>query len=235
MASGKWAAGVPHTFGSVKHPRNGNRHRLVRRHLKAGPAGVGEEASLRPRRSKPPPARRTVVLLCRTMTPSGDASSLSTALFEAARAVGANVHSAGAALGERASSPAEAVRAASRSEGRSAVVLLPEELGEAIAAIARSVAAPRPDRGPCRLRAPGRSRRDRAALRDRRRARVHVVPGGRGARGRGAPSRRARQRGAVRPPLRRAVRGRAPSAALRRGARGDPRPVPPARFAPEGR
>lgn len=92
------------------------------------------------------------------MTPSGDASSLSTALFEAARAVGANVHSAGAALGERASSPAEAVRAASRSEGRSAVVLLPEELGEAIAAIAEAslrhapivvhvAFAPRDDRG----------------------------------------------------------------------------------------
>lgn len=72
------------------------------------------------------------------MTPSGDASPLAHALFEASRAAGAVVHSAGAALGERAASPAEAVRAASRSEGRAAVVLLPHEISSALDALSEA-------------------------------------------------------------------------------------------------
>lgn len=94
------------------------------------------------------------------MTPSGDASPLATALSEASRAVGATVHSAGAALGERASSPAEAVRAASRAEGRAAVVLLPSELGEAVAAIAAAAL----HHAPVVVHVPFASQDDRSAI-----------------------------------------------------------------------
>lgn len=78
------------------------------------------------------------------MTSQGDPSSLTSGLFELARAAGATVHSAAAGLGERGASPAEAVRRAAREAGRAAVVLLPRELPEALAAIAEAVVAHAP-------------------------------------------------------------------------------------------
>lgn len=78
------------------------------------------------------------------MTLSGDALSLSTGLFDLSRAAGAPVHSARAAMGEVAGSPAEAVRRASLETGRAAVILLPDELPGALGAIAEAAAAHAP-------------------------------------------------------------------------------------------
>ena len=78
------------------------------------------------------------------MTSPGDASTLSVGLFELARAAGARVHSAGAQIGEKGATPAEAVRRAAGEAGRGAVVLLPRELAEALPALADAVTAHAP-------------------------------------------------------------------------------------------
>lgn len=78
------------------------------------------------------------------MTSQGDPSSLSSGLFELARAAGATVISAALGLGERAASPAEAVRRAAREPGPAAVVLRPHELLDALAAISEAVVAHAP-------------------------------------------------------------------------------------------
>lgn len=82
------------------------------------------------------------MLLCVAMT--SDAISLATALSEISRAAGAWVHSASAAVGERAEAPAEAVRTASLAADRAAVVLLPHEVGDALAAISAAALAHAP-------------------------------------------------------------------------------------------
>lgn len=74
------------------------------------------------------------MLLCRVM--SVEPITLASALSEISRAAGATVHSAAASVGERSASGAEAVRAAARSAGRAAVVLLASEIPDALAAIA---------------------------------------------------------------------------------------------------
>lgn len=78
------------------------------------------------------------------MTLSGDALSLTTGLFEVSRAASASVHSARAALGDQAPSAADAVRRATSDPGRPAVILLPDEIPAALAAIAEAAAAHAP-------------------------------------------------------------------------------------------
>lgn len=78
------------------------------------------------------------------MTSPGDALSLSNGLFDVSRAASAAVHSARAAVGEQASSAADAVRRAATDSGRAAVILLPDEICGALAAIAEAAAAHAP-------------------------------------------------------------------------------------------
>jgi len=73
-----------------------------------------------------------------------DTKDLASALSEISRSAGASVHSAAAAVGERSPSPAEAVRAAVRTAERAAVVLLPHEVGETLAAISEAAIAHAP-------------------------------------------------------------------------------------------
>ncbi|MBK8256187.1 MAG: transketolase [Polyangiaceae bacterium] len=78
------------------------------------------------------------------MTLTGDSASLTMGLFEVSRAAGATVTSAGAALGEQAASPGEAVRRAARASVRSAVILLPHEIGSALGEISLAAASHAP-------------------------------------------------------------------------------------------
>lgn len=77
------------------------------------------------------------------MTPPGDTSSLPlvNGLFSVSSAAGVAVHSAAAGVGERADSPAEAVRKAALAGARAAAYLLPGEIPAAFAALAEAAAA----------------------------------------------------------------------------------------------
>lgn len=78
------------------------------------------------------------------MTLSGDVLSLATGLFDVSSAASASVHSARAAIGERAATPGDAVRRAASEAGRAAVILLPDEVAPALAAITEVAAAHAP-------------------------------------------------------------------------------------------